>query len=75
LPPQGAYFLLVDISGTGLDDVGFCARVSEHGGVAGVPGSSFFEYPVANLVRFHFSRRTNTLEQAAERIRRIPSIL
>ena len=75
LKPQGAYFLLADISPTGMDDVDFCAFLSEKIGVGAVPGSSFFEYPVRNLVRFHFSRRESTLREAADRLSSLPSRL
>jgi aminotransferase len=75
LKPQGAYFLLADISPTGMDDVSFCAFLSETVGVGAVPGSSFFERPVRNLVRFHFSRRESTLREAADRLRSLPSRL
>lgn len=73
--PQGAYFLLADIAHTGLDDVSFCRFLAEKIGVAAVPGSSFFERPVTNLVRFHFSRRESTLREAVERLSRLPSLL
>lgn len=71
LRPQGAYFLLADIAGTGMDDVAFCQFLSKEIGVAGVPGSSFFEYPVRHLVRFHFSRWDETLQAAGERLARL----
>lgn len=71
LRPQGAYFLLADIAATGMDDVGFCRFLSKEIGVAGVPGSSFFEYPVTNLVRFHFSRKDETLLEAGHRLDRL----
>jgi len=75
LTPQGAYFLLADISHTGLDDIAFCTFLSEKVGVGAVPGSSFFERPVKNLVRFHFSRRESTLREAAERLGNLPAKL
>jgi aminotransferase len=75
LLPQGAYFLMSDISGTGLDDLAFCRFLVEKVGVAGVPGSSFFEKPERRFVRFHFSRRESTLREAAQRLERIPELL
>jgi aspartate/methionine/tyrosine aminotransferase len=49
----------------------------EHGGVAVVPGSSFYSRPELlgggpsgrHLVRFAFCKRLETLEAAAERLR------
>jgi aspartate/methionine/tyrosine aminotransferase len=73
--PQGAYFLLADISHTGMDDVAFSRFLASKVGVAVVPGSSFFETPVRNLVRFHFSRRESTLLEAAKRLRILPELL
>jgi len=73
--PQGAYFLLSDISATGMDDVEFCRFLARELGVSPVPGSSFFEYPVRNLVRFHFSRQDQTLHEAARRLRKLPKVL
>jgi aminotransferase len=43
--------------------------------IGAVPGSSFFERPVKNLVRFHFSRRESTLREAAYRLKLLPSKL
>lgn len=72
--PQGAYYILCDISGFGYsDDVAFCRHLIEEVGVAAVPGSSFFSTPAkgANLVRFCFAKRLETLEAAAERLARL----
>ena len=71
LAPQGAYFLLSDISRTGMDDVAFARFLVEKVGVSAVPGSSFFEYPERRFVRFHFSRRDSTLLEAAQRLERL----
>jgi aspartate/methionine/tyrosine aminotransferase len=40
-------------------------------GGAAVPGSSFFSEPTRHLVRFHFARKTATLEEAGSRLQRI----
>ncbi len=71
LLPQGAYFLLADISHTQMGDVEFCQFLAQEIGVAAVPGSSFFEYPVTHLVRFHFSRKDETLREAGQRLERL----
>jgi len=75
LRPQGAYFLLADVSSTGMDDTAFCRFLTEKIGVAAVPGSSFFESPVTNLVRFHFSRKDETLEEAGQRLERLRELV
>ena len=70
--PQGAYYVLVDVSEfTRDDDVGFCEWLAREVGVAAVPGSSFFREPVRNLIRFHFAKREETLAEAGERLKRL----
>jgi aminotransferase len=70
--PEGAYYVLVDISNFGFaDDVSFCRFLAKEVGVAAVPGSSFFHEPVRNLIRFHFAKRMETLHAAGERLLRL----
>ena len=70
--PQGAYYVLVDVSEfTRDDDVGFCEWLAQDVGVAAVPGSSFFHEPVRHLIRFHFAKREETLAEAGERLKRL----
>jgi aspartate/methionine/tyrosine aminotransferase len=72
IAPQGAYYVLVDVSEFGVtDDAAFCRRLAEKVGVAAVPGSSFFHEPVNHLIRFHFAKRPETLEAAGERLLKI----
>lgn len=67
--PQGAYYVLVDVSRLGRgDDTEVAEWLTREIGVAGVPGSSFFREPVRNLVRFHFAKREETLHRAGERL-------
>jgi len=67
--PQGAYFVMVDISKFGAaDDTGFCEWLTREVGVAAVPGSSFFREPVNHLIRFHFAKREETLVEAGRRL-------
>lgn len=69
-PPQGAYYVLVDISeftaGTEITDTEFCEWLAREVKVAAVPGSSFFREPVNHYIRFHFAKKTDTLNQAGE---------
>ncbi len=69
--PDGAYYVLVDIAEFCDDDTTFCKWLAEKGGVAAVPGSSFFREPVRNLIRFHFAKKAETLHAAGERIMKI----
>ncbi len=67
--PQGAYYVLVDISRFGAaNDTEFCHWLAKEIGVAAVPGSSFFREPVKHLIRFHFAKREETLRAAGERL-------
>ena len=71
-PPQGAYYVLVDIApvvgDSGIDDHAFCDWLARRVGVAAVPGSSFFREPVHNYIRFHFAKQESTLNAAGERL-------
>jgi aminotransferase len=71
--PDGAYYVMTDIRGiTEQDDVAFAMELVKDGGVATVPGSSFFQRREdgAHLVRFCFAKKLETLERAAEILRR-----
>lgn len=70
--PQGAYYVLVDISPFGFEnDTAFCRWMAREIGVAAVPGSSFFKEPVNHLIRFHFAKTEKTLDAAGERLMRL----
>jgi aspartate/methionine/tyrosine aminotransferase len=76
--PRGAYYVMTDISSFGFpDDVAFARWLVDEGGVAAVPGSSFFSDPAAGSqrLRFHFARKRETLEAAAERLQSLRSRL
>jgi aspartate/methionine/tyrosine aminotransferase len=72
--PAGAYYAMTGIDALARpeeDDVAFARRLVARGGVATVPGSSFFVDPVdgRRLVRFCFAKRLETLERAVEALR------
>ena len=63
--PQGAYYVLLDISEFGFSsDLEFCEVLARDVGVGAVPGSSFFREPVNHLIRLHFAKRSDTLNDA-----------
>ena len=69
--PQGAYFVLADIGPylrKGESDVDFCLEMAEKVGVACVPGTSFFNVNVNNIVRVHFAKKDETLYEALDRL-------
>lgn len=68
--PQGAYYVLVDISPLGFErDLQACEWLAREIGVAAVPGSSFFARDEQRFVRFHFAKKEETLHRAGERLR------
>ena len=69
--PQGAYFVLANIGPymrPGQKDVDFCVEMTQKVGVACVPGSSFFNEDINNIVRVHFAKKDETLYEALNRL-------
>jgi aspartate/methionine/tyrosine aminotransferase len=72
--PDGAYYVMTDISAFGFkDDVDFTRHLIREVGVACVPGSSFYSDPAlgSQQVRFCFCKKDETLMLAAERLRKL----
>jgi aspartate/methionine/tyrosine aminotransferase len=72
--PDGAYYVMTDISAFGFrDDVEFTRHLIREIGVACVPGSSFYSRPElgSQQVRFCFCKKDSTLDTAAERLRKL----
>ncbi|HYY42295.1 MAG TPA: aminotransferase class I/II-fold pyridoxal phosphate-dependent enzyme, partial [Pyrinomonadaceae bacterium] len=72
--PDGAYYVMTDISAFGFsDDVTFTRHLIQQVGVACVPGSSFYSDPAlgAQQVRFCFCKQDETLLRAAERLHKL----
>jgi N-succinyldiaminopimelate aminotransferase len=74
--PQGTYFIMADFSPLGYDDdVTFCRWLTTQVGVAAIPPSAFYsdehKYLANNWARFAFCKKMETLEQAAERLRKV----
>ena len=80
--PQGTYFVMIDISEflalpqfEGWTDLEFCEWMIREIGVAAVPGSSFFREPVNHLIRMHFARGTDVLDEAIRRLKKLSELL
>lgn len=72
--PQGAYYVLVDISEFNYkSDLEFCEWLAREVGVGAVPGSSFFKGNVNQFIRFHFAKKDETLNMALDRLSQIYS--
>ncbi len=72
--PDGAYYVMCDISAFGFaDDIEFTRHLIRDIGVAVVPGSSFYHDASlgAKMVRFCFCKKDETLEAAAERLMKL----
>jgi aminotransferase len=67
--PEGAYFVMVDISPFGYaSDVEFAHWMTREIGVAPVPGSSFFAHKENRYMRLNFAKSPATLHAAGERL-------
>jgi aminotransferase len=67
--PEGAYFVMLDISPFGYaSDVEFAHWMTKEIGVAPVPGSSFFANGENRYVRLNFAKKPATLHAAGERL-------
>ena len=72
LPPEGAFYAWVDITGTGTPAEELCRVMLEEGGVAAIPGAAFG--PAGkDFVRFSFASSMETLREAVERIQKVSS--
>lgn len=72
--PDGAYYIMTDISGFGFsDDVAFTQHLIRDIGVAVVPGSSFYRFSNRGKqqVRFTYCKREETLQAAAEKLQKL----
>jgi len=74
--PEGAYYVMTDISAFGFkNDIDFTRFLIQEIGVAVVPGSSFYHDKSlgSQKVRFCFCKKDETLEAAAERLHQLKS--
>jgi aminotransferase len=72
-PPDGAYYVMTDISQFNEDDVSLARRMVREVGIATVPGSSFYLDPERGRrqIRFSFPKKMETLRRAADRLARL----
>ncbi|MBQ9280899.1 MAG: aminotransferase class I/II-fold pyridoxal phosphate-dependent enzyme [Treponema sp.] len=67
--PEGAYYILIDISEFGFEsDLEFAQVLAQKVGVGSVPGSSFFKEAENRYVRLHFAKKDETLNEALNRL-------
>lgn len=70
LPPDGAFYAWVDITGTGISAEELCRILLEDAGVAAIPGAAF-GVAGKDFIRFSFASSTATLQEAVERIQKV----
>lgn len=68
VPPDGAFYLYADISGSGLDSRAWCARLLEEAGVALTPGTDFDPVEGHRTVRLSFAGGPDVVAAAVDRI-------
>lgn len=70
--PEGAYYIMVDISSFNFaSDLEFCEVLARDVGVGAVPGSTFFHENNNNYMRLHFAKSEETLNTALNRLETI----
>ena len=72
LRPQGAFYLLCDISAFGMGSDEFCTRLLEEEKLAAIPCSSF---GADNMIRFSYACSEENIRQAAERLQKFTAKL
>lgn len=63
--PQGAFYLYIDISSTGMKSVEFCNRLLEDYHVAAIPGIAF---GTDNCIRFSYATDMASVEKGMDRL-------
>jgi len=73
LPCRGSYFQLMDYSSiSDLPDAEFAIWLTREHGVASIPTSPMlYKTRAPRVVRFCFAKKDETLERAAERLRKV----
>ncbi len=66
--PDGAFYLYVDVSATGLDSHSFCWRLVEESQVAVTPGNDFGSLHADRYVRFAYTTGEEDIELGLERL-------
>ncbi|GHD11705.1 aminotransferase class I/II-fold pyridoxal phosphate-dependent enzyme [Zhihengliuella salsuginis] len=78
--PAAGYFAIADVSSLGFEDASALAyRLPEELGIAAIPVSAFVQPHEArhysSLLRFAFCKREDVLQEAAERLKRLPELM
>ena len=69
-PPDGAFYIYVDISKFSNDSLSFCKRVLDEAGVAITPGLDFDQNRGSSSIRFSYARSTDDITEGVKRIKK-----
>lgn len=70
VPPDGAFYVYFDVSGTGMSSWEFCESALNEAHVALTPGKDFGNCGANTYVRLSYAASTNDLREAIERLGR-----
>ncbi len=73
-PPDGAFYIYVDISEFSNDSLKFCKDVLDQAGVAITPGLDFDQKRGNSTIRFSYARTTEDIIEGARRIKKFMKI-
>ena len=68
-PPDGAFYIYVDISEYSNDSLAFCKKVLDEANVAITPGIDFDQKRGNSTIRFSYARSTKDIIEGAKRIK------
>ena len=68
-PPDGAFYIYIDISEFSNDSLKFCKDVLDQAGVAIPPGLDFDQKRGNSTIRFSYARSTEDILEGAKRIK------
>lgn len=68
--PDGAFYVYIDISGTGLDAMGFCEQALQQAHVALTPGNDFGVHGAGRHVRLSYAASREDLREGLARLGR-----
>ncbi len=69
-PPDGAFYIYIDISKFSKDSLNFCKQVLEKAGVAITPGLDFDQKRGNSTIRFSYARSTEDIIEGMNRIKK-----
>lgn len=75
VPPDGAFYVYIDVSRTGLDSMTFCERALAEAHVALTPGGDFGACGAAHHVRLSYAASRDELAQGLGRLARFVASL